>query len=311
MRPIRMFLFAAIFATAAAAAPLDIVTVGAPAINCKFDTDCKITVSDTTAPIALPGATGSGFLQSRTFPPGEAGTAAAGLYAYEYRIDLRNLAGVTALPCVTQLRLAFGPIALVDYNGDGNTDQVWIVTSGGLGTVGPSSASQSGDQITFTFNPPVCAGSSPGHGESSYFFGLASTQPDRHVTAQITYSPGGGTLSLDARAPQLAAGGFALVLPGRIKAGRTIPIRVTGVSPGATVDLYTGAAKGSTQAQSCKGLSVGIGRARIAVSAIAVAKGNAELKLFLPANLRGTAVYLQAVDRSACRVGELLTVKPD
>jgi hypothetical protein len=130
MRTIRVFLVASAFATAAAAGPLDVVTVGAPAINCKFDTDCTITVSDTTANIALPGATGSGFLQSRTFPPGEPGTAAAGLFGYEYRIDLRNLVGVTAAPCVSQLRLDFGPVSLVDYDGDGNTDQVFVVTSG-------------------------------------------------------------------------------------------------------------------------------------------------------------------------------------
>src|SRR5262245_65622576 len=114
MRQLRIFLFAFAFATAAGAVPLDIVTVGAPAINCKFDTDCNITVSDTTANISLPGATGSGFLQSRTFPPGEPGTAAAGLQAYEYRIDLRNLTGVTAQPCIPDVRFDFGPVSAVD-----------------------------------------------------------------------------------------------------------------------------------------------------------------------------------------------------
>src|SRR5215510_14210541 len=121
MYGMRVFFFGFISAAAAAAAPLDVVPVGAPAINCKFDTDCNITVSDTTANISLPGATGSGFLQSRTFPPGEPGTAAAGLQAYEYRIDLRNLTGVTAQPCISELRFDFGPVSPVDYDGDGNT----------------------------------------------------------------------------------------------------------------------------------------------------------------------------------------------
>src|SRR4029450_9552817 len=103
MHGIKAFLLGLAWAAAAAAAPLDVVPVGAPAINCKFDTDCNITVSDTTANIALPGATGSAFLQSRTFPPGEAGTAAAGLQAYEYRIHLPNLAGVTGLARISQL----------------------------------------------------------------------------------------------------------------------------------------------------------------------------------------------------------------
>jgi hypothetical protein len=312
MRTIRVFLFVSAFATAAAAVPLDIVNVSAPAINCKFDTDCKVTVSDTSAPIAgLPGSRGGGFLQSRTFPPGQAGTAAAGLFAYLYRIDLRELVGVTAAPCVSRLRLAFGPVSLVDYNGDGNTDQVFVITTGGLGSVAPSAADQAGHQITFTFNPPVCSGSSPGRGETSFFFGLASTRPDRHVTAQITYSPGAGTLSLDARVPQLAAGGFVIVPPGRIRAGRTIPVRVTGAGPGASLDLYTGTGSGSTRAQSCAGLSVSIERARLAVSAVADAKGNAALKLFVPANLRGKTFLLQAVDRSICVASEPVNVKPN
>jgi hypothetical protein len=299
MRQIKVFLFASAFAAAAAAAPLDVVTVGAPAINCKFDTDCKITVSDTTASIALPGATGSGFLQSRTFPPGEPGTAAAGLYAYQYRIDLRNLVGVTAAPCVSQLRLDFGPVSLVDYDGDGNTDQVYVVTSGGLGSVGPSSASQTGDQITFTFNPPVCSGSSPGHGETSFFFGLASTQPARHVTANITYSPGAGTLSLGARAPQLAGGGFILAPPERLKAGTTVMLRVNGAKPGSIVDLYTGTASGSTSIRPCA-VAVAMEDAKLAATAAADAKGNARLKLALPKDLAGKTVYLQALDRAAC-----------
>jgi hypothetical protein len=308
MRQLMLFPLAFAFATAAVAGPLDIVTVGAPAINCKFDTDCNITVSDTTANISLPGSSGSGFLQSRTFPPGEPGTAAAGLYAYEYRIDLRNVAGLTVAPCISQLRLDFGPIALVDYNGDGNTDQVYVVTSGGLGTVAPSSASQTGDQITFNFSPPVCVGSSPGHGDSSFFFGLASTQPARHVMAQVSYSPPAGTLNLDARVPQLAGGGFVLAPPGAVKAGTTVFLRVTGAKPGTIVDLYTGIESGRTSIRACA-VAIGVKNAKLATTAAADAKGNARLKLALPKDLAGKTLYLQALDRSACRVSEVVTAK--
>jgi hypothetical protein len=304
----KAFLFGFASAAAVAAAPLDVVTVGAPAINCKFDTDCNITVSDTTANIALPGATGSGFLQSRTFPPGEAGTAAAGLQAYEYRIDLRNVTGATALPCISQLRLDFGPVSLVDYDGDGNTDQVFVITSGGLGSVGPSAASQSGDQITFTFNPPVCAGSSPGKGQSSYFFGLSSTQPPRRVSAQVAYSPGAGSLTLSARAPQLAGGGFVLASPAKLKAGTTAVLTVGGAKPGTLVDLYTGTASGSSSVRTCAA-SIAIKNATLAVNAAADKKGEARLKLSLPKDLSGKTLVLQALDRSACRVSEVVTAK--
>ncbi|MGD2116274.1 MAG: FG-GAP-like repeat-containing protein, partial [Acidobacteriota bacterium] len=124
-----------------------------------------------------------------------------GLYAYVYRLDLRQLAGITALPCIFELSLDFGPVTALDYDGSGNPDQVFVVTAGGLGSVGPASAEQTGGTVTFTFAPPVCAGSYPGGGETSYFFGLASTRAPRHVNAQIRDTLG-GTATLDARVPE-------------------------------------------------------------------------------------------------------------
>lgn len=191
-----------LFSTAAvSAAPLNIVSVGAPAINCKFDNDCTITVSDTSEHFTIGTTTGDAFFQSRTWPVGESGTASEGLYAYMYRIDLRQLASLTAMPCVRSLIIDFGPMVQLDYNDDGNADDVWVVTSGGLGTIAPSSANMSGNTITFNFNPTVCAGSSPGNGQSSYFFGLTSKKPARHATASIEDTLGGAT-ELDARVPE-------------------------------------------------------------------------------------------------------------
>lgn len=200
-----ILVFSLLYVASVAAIPLDIVSVGAPAINCKFDTDCTITVTDTSDHFTIGPTSGDAFLQSRTWPPGEPGTAAEGLYAYEYRLDLRQLAGITALPCINEFSIDFGSVTPLDYNGDGNNDHVWVVTSGGLGTVGPSSAEKTGDSIKFSFNPPVCAGSSPGNGESSYFFGLASTRQPWAVEAQVKDTIGGST-SLDARAPKILPG---------------------------------------------------------------------------------------------------------
>jgi hypothetical protein len=182
--------------------PLTMSTVSAPDINCKFDTDCTITVSDTVDHFTIGPAVGDAFLQSRTFPPGEAGTAAAGLYAFLYRIDLRQLAGVLALPCVTQLSVDFGPVERIDYDDNGSTEHVFVVTGGGLGSVAPTSVDKQGRIITFSFSPPVCAGASPGTGQSSFFFGLTSAKPPRHVTAEVKDTLG-GTTTLDARAPEM------------------------------------------------------------------------------------------------------------
>src|SRR4030042_6902181 len=76
--------------------PLKVVNVGAPSINCVFDPSCTVTVSDTTDTIPIP-AGGTNFLQSRTFV-GKPGSPANGLFAYEYRIDLRNAIGITYIP---------------------------------------------------------------------------------------------------------------------------------------------------------------------------------------------------------------------
>ncbi len=182
--------------------PLDLSTVSAPDINCKFDSDCTITVTDTADHFTVGPTTGDAFLQSRAFPPGEAGTPAAGLHAYLYRIDLTQLAGITALPCITEMTIDFGPVVKLDYDDDGTSEDIFVITGGGLGSVGPSSATQDGRMITFTFSPGVCAGSSPGTGQTSFFFGLTSANPPRPVTAEVRDSLGGAT-TLDARAPQI------------------------------------------------------------------------------------------------------------
>lgn len=185
-----------------AAAVLDTATVAFPGVNCLFDTDCTITVQDTSDHFTLPAASGDAFLQSRTWPPGEGGTPGAGLTAYLYRLDLRQLAGLTALPCVTRMALEAGTISSLDYDGDSTPEQIFVGTTGGLGSVAPSSVEKSGNQVVFHFQPPVCAGSSPGTGDSSYFFGFASPRTPHDVTATLTSSLG-GTLTVAARSPEL------------------------------------------------------------------------------------------------------------
>jgi hypothetical protein len=188
-----------VFATGCA---LKVVDVSAPAINCVFDPSCTVIVTDSTAPIPLP-AGGTNFLQSRTFM-GTPGAPAGGLHGYEYRIDLRNAVGITYIPCLSAMTLEFGPvISTLDYNGDEEVgDRVYVVTGGGLGSVGLASATQWGNTITFNFTAPVCAGGSPGSGQSTYFFGLVSAQPPRPVTATVRETTG-SVHNVPTRAPQI------------------------------------------------------------------------------------------------------------
>jgi hypothetical protein len=188
------------FAQSALAAPLNIVNVSAPPINCVFDASCTVIVNHTSSPITLAGS-GTGFLQSRTFR-GLPGAPAAALWAYLYRVDMRNAVGITNIGCVNSVTLNFGPlVSTLDFDADGTTnDQVFVVTGGGLGTVGLASADKVGNQITFTFSSPVCAGGQPGAGQSSFFWGLVSARQPRFITASVTQTSG-PALSIQARAP--------------------------------------------------------------------------------------------------------------
>jgi hypothetical protein len=189
-------------ASGAQAAALSVVDVAAPAINCVFNATpipnvpppaCQVVVNDSIGVFTPPGDIGAARLQSRTYP-GTAPAPAAGDMAYVYRVDLTAVKSVTAANCVTKLALKFGPVVKLHYGPNGDSD-IFVVTSGGLGSVKIASADQVGGTITFTFAAPVCPG------DTSYFFGLASKSV-KPVTGKATvyFSLGGSTKTGD-RAP--------------------------------------------------------------------------------------------------------------
>ncbi len=189
-----LVLILVLFPTLLAAQPLVVVNVSAPAINCVFNPTCKVTVSDMTSAIW-----GGGFLQSRYYQA-LPGSPAALKYVYEYRVDLRNSPGAVAMGAITSLTVDFGPDVQFDYNKNGKPDDVFVVTGGGLGNKGLTSAVRSGTKITFTFAGGIAQGSAPGNGDSSYFFGLVSAKP-RKVVSVSAANTLGPPLVLNAWAP--------------------------------------------------------------------------------------------------------------
>ena len=200
----RKLLIGLLFAPAAAgvpAAPLKVVNVAAPAINCVFTTasPCTIGVHDSSADVPMSDG-GTGRLQSRTFA-GKAESPAAGLFAYEYRLNLTETVGVVKIACIDWMTISFGPVAnTLDYDHDQKPDQVFVLTSGGVGTIGLASAVQTADTIRFKFSKPVCDGAASGKGDSSFFWGLVSKSPPKDVTA-ILHETGGATHVVKARSP--------------------------------------------------------------------------------------------------------------
>jgi hypothetical protein len=187
-------------AGAAGAAPLTVVTVAAPDVNCVFETDCTVVVTDSIGNIALPSMTGTARLQSRTYS-GQAGAPAAGKTAYEYRLDLTQATAIGDVACVTALDVDFGPVSKLQYNKIGPTEDVFVVVKGGLGSIGLASAVQNGNVITFTFSQPVCAADWSGPGHTTFFFGLASIHAPKGIAATVEAPGVFPDVAVKARAP--------------------------------------------------------------------------------------------------------------
>jgi hypothetical protein len=185
----------------AAAAPLVVMNVGAPAINCVFNVSCTVTVTDSIGnyPPAS-GYTGTPRLQSRTYV-GALGAPAAGLTAYVYRVDFTAAHAATDINCAVNLKVRTGPVAHLAYSG-GSLADVWVTTAGGLGTIGVASADLTGDILTFTFTKPVCPeNGANAPGETTYFFGVAAKGTPHSEVAKSLLTYAGGTVAIPVRAP--------------------------------------------------------------------------------------------------------------
>ena len=215
-------------------AALTVANVSTPDINCLFDNECTIFVEDTTSSFTFDMMTGAGFLQSQLWPRGDAETIGAGLFPYLYRLDMRELIGPGNPGCVSSYSFDFGPIVPLDYDNDGSLEDAFVITSGSLGSVNPSSVDLTGDELTISFSPPVCGDFSPSqdNGESSFFLGLTSPFRDREVEAEVNHNWGEDPLELIVRAPQYVAEPSLIVVPSNGTAGETVQLIGSGYTPG-------------------------------------------------------------------------------
>ena len=182
---------------AAEATTLSVVNVGAPAVNCVFSVTCTMVVTDSIGNVTPPSDIGVGRLQSRT-SPGLLPAPAGGKMDYEYRIDLTSVSAPVVQNCVTKMTVAFGPVVKMPYP-PGPLRDVYVVTSGGLGSVGVTSATQVGNVITFNFGTPASGGVCPG--QTSFFFGLTSASTTPVASKATLFFSQGGSQSVAARRP--------------------------------------------------------------------------------------------------------------
>jgi hypothetical protein len=175
----------------AQAAQLTVVKVAAPAVNCVFNASCTVTVQDSVSNLTWSAFGKGAFLQSRTYPA-NAGTPGAGTTAYEYRVDLRN--GNSFTDCLVGMVIDFGPVKKLTYP-QNQSAHVFVVTQGGIGSVGIKSAAQDGNAITFTFDNYLCAG------QSSFFFGLAGMATPKNTPGTLFGIGSAGFIQADIRVP--------------------------------------------------------------------------------------------------------------
>src|SRR5262245_2871480 len=184
---------------AAQAQPLTVVEVNAPAVNCVFHPACTLTQSDRVRFIPLPYLVGpyTALLQSRTLS-GAPGTPAVGKAGYMYRIRLTQAGG--SADCLGGLVLNFGPALKLPYAPNKVAD-VFVITSGGLGSIGLKSAERFGEVIVFELAKPLCLDGGPNLANTTFFFGLAADTPSMTTAAQIFSSGNPPLYSVDARVP--------------------------------------------------------------------------------------------------------------
>ncbi|MEZ4657606.1 MAG: hypothetical protein R2911_08545 [Caldilineaceae bacterium] len=90
----------------------------------------------------------------------------------------------------------------LDYDGNNEIEDVFVVTGGGVGSIAPVLAEQTGTSIRFTFKPAVCP-TGGNTGTDTFYFGLASKQPPQDIVATVN-SASGVMANPKARAPQAA-----------------------------------------------------------------------------------------------------------
>src|SRR4051794_15273068 len=148
-------------------------------------------------PLPFIAAPGTAWLQSRSFTA-EPGTPGAGKTGYLYRISLTEASG--SAECIGGVVLDFGPVAKLPYQ-PGVMADVFVITTGGLGTIGIKSATKTGNVIEFELAQGLCLSGGADIKNTTFFFGLAADGVPMASTARIWAVGSPPFFEVDARVP--------------------------------------------------------------------------------------------------------------
>lgn len=184
----------------AAAGPLTVVNVDGGTVSCDFNITCTVVVTDTVRNYPpSSGYSGHPRLRTRTFAGGP-GSEGDGLTAFQYQADFTHAHAQTDINCAIDVTVRAGAITPINYDGSGNAD-VYVITTGGTGSIGLASAVRTGALVKFTFTTAVCPINGTAPGQLSFYFGFASPNSPVSGHAQSSLTFGGGTVNVHARVP--------------------------------------------------------------------------------------------------------------
>jgi len=168
-----VLLMCSILVSTAHAQSLRVGQVNAPGVNCFYNPTCVVVVQDFTDHVLGMATERSNVLRMRTLVAA-ADAPLAGLYGHQYQVDLRD-PGDGVPMCIDRVAIDFrGPIVPFDYTGDGVGQDVYVITRGSMGAIGPAVVQRQDNAILFRFPPPfVCTG------ETTFFFGFTSSEAPR------------------------------------------------------------------------------------------------------------------------------------
>lgn len=157
-----------------------------PGIYCRFSPDCHVNPVEQSSSFTPTNMTATCVLESRSFPGNSMDSK--GDYGYEYRVIL-NRGGQRPGGTLTvkSLTLNFETPQTFAFGGHAN-NQVWVVNSGGPGSIAPGSAAVSGTNVVVRFSPPLVLATKTGQTTGTYYFGMVSTNQPRITKAIIAGS---------------------------------------------------------------------------------------------------------------------------
>jgi hypothetical protein len=165
---------------------LQLLNTSYPGILCHFSGDCNVTLTSHSSSFDLTNLAVTCVLESRSFPGNS--MDAKGAYGYEYRVILNNNGERgTSYLTVDSLTLNFDSLQSFAF-GQHASNQVWIVASGGPGSVAPGSVGIVETNVVVQFTPPLVLATLTNKSISTYFFGMASMSRPHITTAIISGS---------------------------------------------------------------------------------------------------------------------------